>query len=379
MSWLKKHVRQFVLPTIKTLAKRDGLETFDYDVKTFDGKLRPSQKCRFYETGLVYAACASVLRKNDPVREVALGLCQKVGLPGDNEFVYEFDSQNRVRDLGRHYRDADGADVLHSFLCNSLRALKQEVRDKDARVIYPGRDVWAFEVMSKRVGLLSVYDPRVSREIDGNEDIFKPIVKSWDIPDWRKALAFDSGYMGTVPRAIGRAAGIENINVLMMSAKDSKLQLFSGHTGSRAKALSLEYMAKYRKRCLLRQGQPHQPFASLEEFIKAALLTIWLWHHKSPRRLPSWQDAVPQKRNQRRSRFVNAGQGLFGLAGGQGLFGLAGSTTAAVGQNNWAINTSAATTTTDWQANWQVVTGATSVTDPFNNFGGTGLTASGFI
>jgi hypothetical protein len=377
VNWLQNHVQDFVVPTIKTLAKRDGLITFDRDVKPFDGKIRPSQNCRYPEVGLVYATCASVLRKSDPIREVALGLCRKVGEPGDNAFVYELDSQNRVRDLGHHYEDVNGADVLHSFLCNSVRALKQEVQDKDARVIYPGRDVWAFEVMSKRVGLPSVYDSRISREIDGNEDVYEPIVKAWDVPNWEKALAFDSGYAGTVPRAIGRAAGVENINVLMMSAKDSKLQLFSGHTGSRAKALALEYLAKYRKRCLVKGGEPHQPFADLEEFIKSALLTIWLWHHKSPRRLPSWQAAIRCKKRLRKRgnlQFASRGSMAFPLAATPTTL------TASVTGTGGLLFNNAATSTSTFASNWQVVTTNTtgSTIDP-NSFGVFGTTTGGFI
>jgi hypothetical protein len=295
VSWLRNHVRHFVVPTIKTLAKRNGLETHDHHVRAFVGKLRPSSKCKYYEAGLVYAAASSFLRKGDQTRDVALGLCRQLGGPNTAEFVYELDSQDRVRKLGRYYDDVDGADVLHSFLCNSMRALRRLLREPDARIIYPGRDVWAYEVMSQRASVPSIYDSRVSREIDSYTDVFKPVVESWDVPDWSKVIAFDSGWRGTVPRAIGRAAGQDQITILMMSATDEKLQLFGGHTGSRAKALALEYLAKYRQRCTVKNGEPHQPFADLHEFIKAALLTIWLWHHKSPRFLPSWREPPPPK------------------------------------------------------------------------------------
>jgi hypothetical protein len=245
--------------------------------------------------------------KGNPLREVALGLCRQVGQPGDDKFVYELDSQNRVRELGKHYPGFTGADVLHSFLCSTTRAIKAHLRHKDSRVIYPGRDVWALEVMSQRRGVPSVYDPRISREIKSHGPAYKEIIDAWGIPDWGKALAFDSGYAGTVPRAIGRVAGVHEINIVMLSAVDTHLQVFPGHTGSRAKALALEYLAKYRKRCLVKDKTPTQPLADLEEFIKAALLTIWIWHHVSPRRLPSWQKEHIRKQKKRGSINISAG------------------------------------------------------------------------
>ena len=77
--------------------------------------------------------------------------------------------------------------------------------------------------------------------------------------------------------------------MLLLSATVNERQIFRTHTGSRAKALAFEYLAKYQCSGKSRDGQPYQELASLEEFIKAALLTIWLWYHVSPQRLPSYR------------------------------------------------------------------------------------------
>jgi hypothetical protein len=349
------------VPGIKTLAKREGRETHDRDVRQFDGKLRPSTKCKFYEAGMIYTAASSFLPKGNATREVALGLCRKLGTDQEAEFVYELDSQTRVQQLGRHYPGVEGADVLHSFLGNSMRALRRLTRDKDARVIYPGRDVWAFEVMSKRNSVRSVYDSRVSREIDRHEEAFKGVVGSWDVPDWSKVLAFDSGYAGTVPRAIGRVAGQDKINIIMMSAREAEFQLFSGHTGSRAKALALEYLAKYRKRCLVRDGEPYQPLADLEEFIKAALLTIWLWHHKSPRFLPSWQE--PPKPKLRAPTFKLAPTGPTAPFNQQNMFMSTNTGASITGGSIFQIATSATGVTTSNIIDMNTTMGSTATTN----------------
>lgn len=331
MNWLEKHVTEFVIPGIRTLARRDGLEVHDRDIKPWSGTVRPNSKCRFKEAGMIHAVASSVLPKGNTTREIALGLCRKVGEPGDAEFVYELDTQSRVRDLGKHYPGVNGADVLHSFLGATTRAIKAHLRHPKSRVIYPGRDVWAFEVMSQRMGVPSVYDPRISREIDEHEKAFKDVVDAWDIPSWGHALAFDSGYAGTVPRAIGRVAGVHEINIVMLSAVDVSFQIFPGHTGSRAKALALEYLAKYRKRCLVKDGIPTQPLAQLEEFIKAALLTVWIWHHVSPRRLPSW-DNNPHVRKAKQIRRINKDYfGRINIVGGTGA-----NTTMTIDPNSWA-------------------------------------------
>jgi hypothetical protein len=295
MSWIKNHFRHFVVPGIRSLARADGRILTEQDIRPFDGRLRPSTKCQFAEAGLLYAAVSSVLRKSDPTREIALGLCRALGTPSESQFIYELDSAGRVKKLAEGYEGVEGADVLHSFVGSSVRRLKRRTR-KRATVVYPGRDVWCWEVLSRKVGLPSLYDSCVSRTVADNDQAIKQVVERWDVPDWARILLFDTGYQGTVPRAIGRAAGLERINMVMLSAMNDQEQIFPGHAKSRRKALACEYLAKYRRRGTTRDGSPYQELADLEEFIKAALLTVWLWHHVSPRRLPAWSDRYEELR-----------------------------------------------------------------------------------
>lgn len=294
MSWIRNHFRHFVIPGIHALARADGKALLEEDIKPSDRIVRPSSKCNYVEAGMLLSVCSSILKKSNPTREVALGLCRQVGKVGDAEFVYELDLGgrglgNRVKDLGFGYQGVEGADVLHSFISNSIKELKRRTR-KQATAIYPGRDVWCWEVMSQRQGMPSHYDSKVSRAIASNPKAIKKVIEPWKIPDWEKTVLFDTGHQGTVPRAIGEAAGVKNPNIVMLSAIDPEYQIFRTHAKSRKKALACEYLAKYRRRAIVRDDAPYQELADLEEFIKAALLTIWLWYHVSPGRLPAWRD-----------------------------------------------------------------------------------------
>lgn len=295
MSWLKNHFRHFVVPGIWTIVQDRGRragQLTDADIKQVDRKLRPSSKCKYPEAGMLYTLAASILTREDVTREIVLDLCRRIG--NDDSIVYDLDlgknyDKGRVRELGEGYKGVEGYDVLHSFIGNSIKALKRRTR-RQATVIYPGRDVWCWEVLSRRLGMPSLYDSRVSRCVAGNQTVLKKVMKDWSVPNWERTVLFDSGYAGTVPRAIGQAAGLEKANVLMLSAIKSEEQVFPTHTKARKKALACEYLAKYHKRTEIQNDEAVQYLADLEEFFKSALLTIWLWHHVSPARLPSWQD-----------------------------------------------------------------------------------------
>jgi len=238
---------------------------------------------------MLYSVVASVLRKGDPTREVALGLCRQIGRAKDAEFVYEIDARGGVKDLGTGYDGVEGSDVLHSMLCNSMRRLKRQMR-KRGSLLLPGRDVWCWEVMAQKLTVRSTFDSRVSRSVARNNKALRTCIDAWQVKDWTDVLFFDTGFSGSIPRAIAKAEGLDEINMLLLSSADTSKQIFRTHTGSRKKALAFEYLAKYFLSGTHRAGDPYQELSSLDEFIKASLLTIWLWHHVSPTRLPSYRD-----------------------------------------------------------------------------------------
>lgn len=354
-------MRHFVLPGIHTLARANGRALTDADIKPRDKQIRPSTKCKYVEAGMLYALVSSVLKKGDPVREVALGMCREVGVGNDAQFVYECDLggrgvANRVYGLGEGYEGVEGADVLHSFISNSVKELKRRTRKKRV-AIYPGRDVWCWEVMSRRLGMPSHYDSRVSRSIATNPKAIKKAIEPWNIKDWESTVLFDTGHQGTVPRAIGRAAGLDKMLVIMLSAVNNSEQIFRTHSKSRKKALACEYLAKYRRRAIVRDDAPYQELADLDEFIKAALLTIWLWHHISPSRLPSWKDepAVPTFKKKKDTGLNITSGGTSLTVNPQATLTFAGGTTTT--GPIWVDTTSAATTITGGGINWAPMTG----------------------
>jgi len=351
MSWLRNHMRHFVIPGIHALARANGNTLLDEDIKPSDRKVRASSKCAYVEAGMLLAVCSSILKKSDPVREVALGLCREVGKPGDAKFVYECDLggrgyDDRVKNLSLGYDGVEGADVLHSFISNSVKELKRRTR-KQSTAIYPGRDVWCWEVMSKRQGMPSHYDSKVSRSIATNPKAMAKVIQPWQIPDWEKTVLFDTGHAGTVPRAIGKAAGLEKMNVIMLSAKNNAEQLFRTHAKSRKKALACEYLAKYRRRATVRDDTPYQEIADLEEFIKAALLTIWLWYHVSPSRLPSWRDeeVKPKKGGLTYTPIGTGGVGSIAVA------------------NNFYVAPSSSSSNLFWDTGTSITGGGTNILD----------------
>lgn len=289
MSWLRNHFRHFVLPGIYALAHSRGKPITVADIKPRDKEVRPSNDCKYVEAGMLYAVVSSILRKGDPTREAALGLCRQIGRAKDAEFVYEVDKRGGIKGLGEGYDGVEGSDVLHSMLCNSMRRLKRKMRHK-GQLLLPGRDVWCWEVMARKLTVGSTYDPRVSRAVAGNRLAIKTCIDDWKIQNWQDVLFFDTGFSGSIPRAIAGVVGLQSINMALLSSVDPKTQIFRTHTGSRAKALAFEYVAKYFKSGTTRDGKPFQELADLDEFIKAAMLTIWLWHHVSPTRLPSYRD-----------------------------------------------------------------------------------------
>lgn len=289
MSWLRNHLRHFVLPGIHTLARAHGKPMTASDIRPRDKEIRPASDCKYVEAGLLYALVSSVMRKGDPLREVTLGLCRQIGQGKDSEFVYAIDKRGDVKNLGAGYNGVEGSDVLHSMLCNSMRRLKRKMR-RNGQLLLPGRDVWCWEVMARKLSVDSTFDSRVSRNVAYNTRALKVCIDDWQIQDWSDVLFFDTGFSGSIPRAIGGVVGLSDINVLMLSCGDDARQIFRTHTASRKKALAFEYLSKYFASGTPRDDKPYQELASLDEFIRAALLTIWLWYHVSPTRLPSYRE-----------------------------------------------------------------------------------------
>lgn len=282
MSWLKQHFMTFVVSGIRTLVRdymsgpngQRGIRA--ETIKPYDGIVRASQKCRFEEAGLVYATLASLLPKNDPknLREPLLKLCQT--LDGGEL------TGARTGELADRYAESP-SDVVHSIIWNSMRSLRRRAYDHNKGLLLLGRDVWPWEVLSRRRRVASVYDPAISRGVAGNPAVLKKRADSWQA-DLERSILFDTGFAGSIHRCLVAATRKKPELVMLSSGLDPKTtQLFPGHTGSRAKALAIEYFPKYWQSGRIEDNEAVQYLAGLEEFVKSALLTVWIWHHVSPR------------------------------------------------------------------------------------------------
>ncbi len=262
MTWLKDHVTKFVLPGMGIKAAK------------------PSRLCRWPEAGMVYNALRSKGGNKDLEH-----LCKQMGnnVIGRTTIHSLATSRTDLQKLGNHV-GIPGPLVLHSFVKATLRQLKKERK----KLVLPGRDAWTWAVLAAKMGIDHLYDPRVSRSIACHDVTMKQVLKEWSIKDWDDVILFDTGYAGTIPKAIAKCAGLNNVPLILASASNPLLQVFPGHTGSRAKVLASEYMSKYRTRAIVKDGKIHQSSSGLTEFVKCALYTIWLWYCESPKRVRTW-------------------------------------------------------------------------------------------
>jgi hypothetical protein len=303
MSWLRNHIRCFVVPGLKALAKARGplykpalwSSWLDYspkeeasilasDVRPLNISLRPSKKCKYTEAGLVYSAVCSFFRDvpgpSTPGGSINRNSFREQAL----EILRECDAQhflpNRsgIVPAGSNYK---AEDVIHSILKSSWRSLKEITQGKT--IILPGRDVWPWEVLARRNNYPTIYDPRISRILCSHKEVLRKICKEWDV-DFGEVIIFDTGFAGSIPAAISDVVGTK-VRFLMLSSnrRDGWTQLFPNHRGSRSKVLCIEYFPKYFKTGTVDNGQPVQYLSYPLDFVKTAAFTIWLWYHRSPR------------------------------------------------------------------------------------------------
>ena len=282
MSWLRNHVQQFVIPGIRTMVRRGDHALTAADIKPFDGSVRPATVCKYEEAGLLYATIASMVPKKSPNREALLAMCRTV----DGTAL----TGTRTTELGARFSEVPPGDVVHAIIWNSLRKLRKMIRRNGAVLVLPGRDVWPWEVIARQRRLSSIYDSRVSRTVSSHRPALIKVIDQWKLPDLNKSLVFDTGFNGSIHRDICVATN-KKPESLMLSAYDHNQQIFKGHTASRAKALAIEYFPKYFQRATVHGDEAYQALALLEEFIKTALLTIWLWYHVSPAHIESAKEA----------------------------------------------------------------------------------------
>ena len=258
--WLSSHVQGEVLPKLFAIAKahrelqRDPKFWHMQDVNVVDRaypvrNIRPMRGYRNPELGMLAAALKSI---------------------GIDHYVSRLDEEPQISDL-------------HTIVKNSLKSLRRILKKPGRRLLLPGRDVWLWSVLAHKMNIPHMFDARISRLVARDHVVLKEIADGWRLT--QNTIVFDTGFAGSIYNHICQATGKKPIN-LMLSTLRSGEQLWPTHKGARGKALTIEKLPKYQKTGTLRDGRATQWLANLEEYIQAAILTIWFWYHESPAWIP---------------------------------------------------------------------------------------------
>ena len=139
---------------------------------------------------------------------------------------------------------------------------KAKVRAKGRTILLPGRDVWLVEVVAQVDGFRdTIFDPKISSDVAHSYD---PKWGSILMPKrYRDCYVLDTGYSGTVPRALGVPAW----NLI------SGTKAIAVGEGSGELAATLEGVNKYWTRGKVRGGKVVQSLNPKTAFNYAAQST----------------------------------------------------------------------------------------------------------
>lgn len=290
MSWIRNHVRHHVVPGIFALAQayrkrqKDPAYWHAVSINVVDRKypvrnLRPASGPVNKELGLIWAALSSIGYTKYMNRTTRHALWT-----GSVKNIFP-----RRYDMSSHKQDA----IIHTMVKNSFRALRRILRkDKRRKLLLLGRDVWLWSVMCHKKGIPHTFDARISRKVARDAKVFKEIVKEWRVDT--HTVLFDTGFAGSIYRCVCNVNRHDPINLMlstMRTGEHGSEQLFPNHKGARAKALTIEYLPKYQKTGTVRDEKAVQWLSEMDEFVRAAILTIWFWYNESP----AWIDQGGQR------------------------------------------------------------------------------------
>ena len=157
-----------------------------------------------------------------------------------------------------------------TLIKNAWRSVKSQASGRP--ILLAGRDVFIFEVLARREGYPTLFLPQCSR-------VTARVVK---IPNKKQYLLFDTGFMGSIPRALE----ISSYKMISSALNQEATQVFPKRKGSRNLALRIEKTPKYWKTGRLENGQIVQELSSKDEFRQAAELTIAVYKDSSPKHVP---------------------------------------------------------------------------------------------
>lgn len=308
MNWLETHLREFVFPVLKlyarqkkncntqgkewnneadpftlgTLLQRKLLQRENAilcppkdQIVPVTSELRPrSFETRIpVEAQLLSTALLSYGLMKDVTWQVDAILNAKPG--GRLPQKWALAGSRQLTQINRAYSVEDHA---HWYLKTCVKTIRTRLKDTNKQVILLGRDVWLISVLCHKLGVPHVYDPRVSRNVATSEAM-KGLLPEYCLREGD--ILFDTGFAGSIHRAVEDHSAMKLDN-LMMSATHKENQIFPNSGIARNYALFFEYLPKYFKTGMTRDGEVVQYMADFPEFVEAAMGTIWAWHHESP-------------------------------------------------------------------------------------------------
>lgn len=303
MNWLDTHLRTFVFPNL--LRYKKLLSVFGQSIgqiltlkaygqasedalPVFTGEIRPASGCMYEEFGKVKSMLQSLNLWEQLIREDGTNRCNYSTYSTSikkRTLAEQFNAFN-IDDITRseyshelmksvYLKNYNHNQIIHTLLKNTVRSL----RSRKARVVFLGRDVWSWYVVAQQIGLNSIFDPRVSREIARDRDSILRIANELKLQD--EDVLFDTGFAGTIHRQVSQHTGLKLTN-LMLSCHSDEVKLFPTQALSRNRALFLEYLPKYFTSGRVNGNEIHQTMTSLNEFVRATLTTIWAYKFISP-------------------------------------------------------------------------------------------------
>lgn len=293
MSWLDTHLRDFVLPGLKEIwVNRKGLCNCGQMECSWNGKgieahtlmpvtceIIPYKKCVHREAGIVYSWARSIGIPEEELKP----LLDTTKIEQAERY---FTGPHCTEGID-NFRTSPRAQVIHSFIKSSLRGLKNLSDESGISLVLTGRDMWPWEVLARKMGIATIYDPRISRNVAGSQGALYEAVCSWGLHDLNRSVIFDTGFAGTIWRAICQVTGDKPKNI-MVSATDSMAQQWKNMNKSCARqvAFCVEDTPKYHRSGKVtnpyENPKPYQTLGDRKVFIDTIALTIWMWYYQSP-------------------------------------------------------------------------------------------------
>src|SRR5215831_13984200 len=173
----------------------------------------------------------------------------------------------------------DRAEGSNFFIPEELSVIKSAWKSvkraaKGSPILLPGRDVFVFEILARRENYPTLFVPECSR---GTVSEIGQILAH----NMEKYYIFDTGFMGSIPRKLQAT----RFSLLSYNLREETVgvQVFPRLTLSRGLALKIEGTPKYWETGRMVEGKIEQPLSKLEEFKRAAQLTVEVFTNSSPK------------------------------------------------------------------------------------------------